>query len=978
MKHLFLITIFLISVPFCLLSGIGQTNVNPKITFNDTLSKKTVTDVITENDDKNIKAKAESVVTRFMNLLNTIATGLDLEVPETEGIIRKSYLPIESKIFYDSSVVIVDDLRKAEPISMAKEKTAHSYLRDFEIFYKKSENASVSFSNFHISNIKKGNYLYIKITYDCLFNNKSKISDEPYRVQKRVAELRIEKHNNKWKTWIIDVHFLDSSDVAEANKNDIEIIAAQKNNTDSAVLEKEQDNFIITANTTAMDPVEREALRRKNDSIRTYMAFRNLVDSGKYSLNKGQYILAYQFFNEAETVTNGSNGIIRQTDVDFLQTMIKETRRNIAVSHRTPDELFNDHMMEALVYKNLRRYDKALEAYSKAIAIKPSDETALQKKGMLSSFVNNLAAMEAKYTAGKYKDAINNYDKAIKSDPGISDYYVGRGKCFEKIREPKKAMTDYKRAIELDENNIQAYKEKGNLHERQGDYANAIACYAICSMKEKNDVTGFLKLADLNILAGNQNTAITALEKGIANNSSSAVLHLKKAEILHVMKQPKNAIESFSMSIILDSGNANAYFKRGLSHIDSKQVLLAAKDFEKARKLGLDSASNNITKQIAADFFNSAVRQFAAGYQDAAITLLDRAILIDPYKAQYKFQRGQYYLTGRQPDQAIKNFSEVIALDPLNVQAFQLRGLAKHQKRQYREAIADFQQATQLNPKLPETYKYAGDALLKDGDYLNAIVSYDEALAADKSNKVSFKDSLRAELYNGKGEASYLLGKYDAALQNFNQSIKIEKGIAEPYFNRAKTYLKLNELKEAEENIHKALNYEPANPLWITKLGEIYYHQGKPEKAITQYTLAIPKDPKAPVIPEALYLRAQCFVKMNNFSAAFKDLRAIQSAGQQKDFPDFNNDLGHIFLAFNQPDSAVKYFQKENGNASDAMSMYGMAIVHLQKNQPDQAFEWLERSLATKKLPKNIPANDKRIQSMKADKRYKKLMKKYF
>ena len=981
MKSLSLRIIFMLSLPICVFGNdvLG----NDKSTwFSDTLHKRTgnvyLTDKITSTDDRNIKSKAESVVKRFMNLLNTIATGIDLEVPETEVLIRKSYLPIESKIFYDSAVVVVDDLRKVEAIAQAKEKAAHSYLRDFELFYKKSEQASVFFSNFQVSNVKKGDYLYIKITYDCLFGNKSKISDEPYRVQKRVAELRVEKLNNKWKTWIIDVHFLDSLDIVETNKNDIEVVESVNPGADSVTIDNSQESFIISSTTASMDPAEREAFRRKNDSIRTYMAFRSLLDSGKHSLNRGQYILAYQFFHEAETVTNGSGGVIRQADVDFLSTMIKETRKNIAYSHRTPDEIFADHIRDAGVQKGLRNYDKALEAYSRALTIKPADENAMQKKRMLGALISNLAAIEAKYTAGRYKDAINDYEKAIKSDPQNSDYYLGRGKCFEKIREHKKAMADFKRAIELDENHLQAYKEKGNLHEKQGDYPNAIACYTISVTKDKSDVASFIKLADLNLIAGNQNAAITALDKGIASNSSVAMLHFKKAEILQALKQPTRAIESFTTSITLDSSDADAYFKRGLSYIDAKQVSLAATDFAMARKLGLDSMSNNVTRQIAHDFFSAATHQFTTGYHQAAISLLDQAILIDSYKPQYRFQRGHYYLVMKQPDAAIQNLSDVIASDPLNVRAYQLRGLAKHQKGTYQEAVADFDEAIRLNPKLPDSYKYAGDALLKHGDYLDAIVRYDAALAADKASRVDLKDSLRAELYNGKGEANYLLGKYAAAMQNFNTAIKIEKNIAALYFNRGKTYLKLNELKEADENVRKALSYEPANALWIVKLGEIYYQQGKTDKAIVQYNLAIPRDLKTPMIPEALYQRAQCYVRMGNFSEAFKDLKTIQLAGRQEEFPDFNNDMGHLFLSFNQPDSAFRYFQKENGNASDPMSMYGMAIIHLQKNQIDQAFQWLERSLSTKKIPKRILTDDKRIQSMKGDKRYKRLMKKYY
>lgn len=117
---------------------------------------------------------------------------------------------------------------------------------------------------------------------------------------------------------------------------------------------------------------------------------------------------------------------------------------------------------------------------------------------------------------------------------------------------------------------------------------------------------------------------------------------------------------------------------------------------------------------------------------------------------------------------------------------------------------------------------------------------------------------------------------------------------------------------------------------------------------------------------------------MNNHADAYKDFRVIQAAGLHRDFPGLNTDLGYVFLAFNQADSALKYFEKENRNTSDVMSMYGTAIVHVQKNQRDQVFQWLEKTLATRKLPKATLSKDQRFQPIREDKRYKKLLKKYY
>src|SRR5687768_9577162 len=145
--------------------------------------------------------------------------------------------------------------------------------------------------------------------------------------------------------------------------------------------------------------------------------------------------------------------------------------------------------------------------------------------------------MEAKYATGKFKNALNDYDKAIKEDPRNSDYYLGRGKCYDKTREFKKAMSDYKKAIELDENNLEAYKLKGALHEKQNALADALAAYTVCATSDKSDVASFIKMADLNHAIGNEKAAIDALDKGISYNSTSAALPHRKGELLYNAKK---------------------------------------------------------------------------------------------------------------------------------------------------------------------------------------------------------------------------------------------------------------------------------------------------------------------------------------------------------------------------------------------------------------------------------------------------------
>jgi tetratricopeptide (TPR) repeat protein len=251
-------------------------------------------------------------------------------------------------------------------------------------------------------------------------------------------------------------------------------------------------------------------------------------------------------------------------------------------------------------------------------------------------------------------------------------------------------------------------------------------------------------------------------------------------------------------------------------------------------------------------------------------------------------------------------------------------------------------------------------------------------LKAGKSRKHELEDSLRASLYNGRGEAFYALGKYDIARDNFDKALDIRKNVPDVYYNRGMARLQLNKTEDAEEDLLKSLKLRPGNVRYEARLAEVYFHQKKFDPALNLLNKAIPKKNADSSWMQPLYLRAKCLVQVKNYADAFRDFNTVAKSGLNENFPSLNTDLGFVYLAFNQPDSALVYFSKDNRNSSDAMSMYGTALVYSQKIKWDQAFSYLEKALATKKIPRSMLSDDDRVKALKADKRYKKLIKKYF
>lgn len=76
------------------------------------------------------------------------------------------------------------------------------------------------------------------------------------------------------------------------------------------------------------------------------------------------------------------------------------------------------------------------------------------------------------YNLRKYEDAINCYSKAIIKNPDIAHYFTNRALCYLKLLKWDNATTDCRRALDMDPNLVkghfflgQALKEIGNLDE---------------------------------------------------------------------------------------------------------------------------------------------------------------------------------------------------------------------------------------------------------------------------------------------------------------------------------------------------------------------------------------------------------------------------------------------------------------------------------------------------------------------------------
>ena len=79
-----------------------------------------------------------------------------------------------------------------------------------------------------------------------------------------------------------------------------------------------------------------------------------------------------------------------------------------------------------------------------------------------------------KFRSGDLDGALEDYNRAIKINPGYAPAYYNRGIAYEDLGDYGNALMDYTKAIEINPYYVDAYNNRGCLLVEEGDYERAI------------------------------------------------------------------------------------------------------------------------------------------------------------------------------------------------------------------------------------------------------------------------------------------------------------------------------------------------------------------------------------------------------------------------------------------------------------------------------------------------------------------------
>ncbi|CAC9505607.1 hypothetical protein [uncultured Gammaproteobacteria bacterium] len=184
-------------------------------------------------------------------------------------------------------------------------------------------------------------------------------------------------------------------------------------------------------------------------------------------------------------------------------------------------------------------FEKAIEAYKKAIEINPDSDMAYCNMGL------------AYDKLGELKEAIKAHKKAIEFNSNIDKAYCGMGHAYASLDKLKEAIEAYKKAIEIKPDSDMAYCNMGSAYGKSGKFKEAIEAFKkAIEFNSNNDNAYYNNMGLVYLKLSGFKEAIEAFKKVIQFNSNSDVAYdgmglayLKLGKFKEAMEAYKKAID---------------------------------------------------------------------------------------------------------------------------------------------------------------------------------------------------------------------------------------------------------------------------------------------------------------------------------------------------------------------------------------------------------------------------------------------------
>lgn len=448
---------------------------------------------------------------------------------------------------------------------------------------------------------------------------------------------------------------------------------------------------------------------------------------------------------------------------------------------------------------------------------------------------------------------------------------------------------DYKKNIEVYtealKNKSQAKSEVARLHFLRGmnehalnEYDKAISDYTVTISLSPLYSDAYSYQADDYKLTKNYQLAINDYKKLVLlikdDSARSAFTYNNMAFVQRQLGQYKNAIQSCSQAIAMDSNYGAAYANRAELYNLTGQFQLAVNDFSTAMR-GYQSNSRLLSVLFSE---RADSRRMLKQYIDA-INDYSYAIGLNPGNKISYWNRAATYDLNSDYQLADEDYSRAIIFykgDNISLsRLYSDRAQMEIRLHQSKKAIENDAISILLDNKFADAYLCMAEAYAQNGDHQLSINYYNKAIRLVRNNR-----HVLSIIYNGLAREAYFLNNYQKVIVASTLAIKMDATAWGPYLNRGKAYLKQMNKKLAIRDFNKVLAMDTAKQSF--EYAFALFYTGQPDKAINvmQNKLLLTTD--SAVLIGCYYNLACLFSLMNKPEEANIYLKKCIEAGYAK------------------------------------------------------------------------------------------------
>jgi len=198
---------------------------------------------------------------------------------------------------------------------------------------------------------------------------------------------------------------------------------------------------------------------------------------------------------------------------------------------------------------------------------------------------------------GEFDSAINCFSRAIELNPANYELFKLRGDCYNKDSDTIKALSDYETSISLKSSYTDTYIARAHYyHYTLKNYEKAIEDYnMILKINPEYDYV-YTEKANCKLGLNDKEGAIKELSNSILWKNDVPSLHKLRAEIYISLKMYEEAIDDYTLALLLSPFEVDCYLSRAILYSKIDDPVNAISDYQQYIKYEADepTAYNNL------------------------------------------------------------------------------------------------------------------------------------------------------------------------------------------------------------------------------------------------------------------------------------------------------------------------------------------------------------------------------------------------